>query len=61
LTYLFISHDLGLLARSCGEAAVLHRGRVVERAPTADLLAAPCHPYSQALVAAIPIPPVRFH
>jgi ABC-type dipeptide/oligopeptide/nickel transport system ATPase subunit len=54
LTYLFISHDLGLLARICGEIAVLHRGRVVERALTRDLLNAPTHPYSQELVAAIP-------
>jgi len=58
LTYVFISHDLGLLARICGEVAILHRGRMVERASTANLLAAPAHPYSQELVAAIP--PVRF-
>jgi ABC-type glutathione transport system ATPase component len=58
LTYLFISHDLGLLARICDEVAILHRGRVVERASTADLLVKPSHPYSQELVAAIP--PVRF-
>jgi ABC-type dipeptide/oligopeptide/nickel transport system ATPase subunit len=58
LTYLFISHDLGLLARICGEIAILHHGRVVERASTADLLSGPAHPYSRELVAAIP--PIRF-
>jgi peptide/nickel transport system ATP-binding protein len=58
LTYLFVSHDLGLLARACTEAAILHRGRIVERAPLRRLLAAPRHPYSQELVGAIP--PVQF-
>jgi peptide/nickel transport system ATP-binding protein len=58
LTYLFVSHDMGLLARICLEAAILHRGRVVERATMVDLLAAPRHPYARELVAAIP--PVRF-
>jgi ABC-type dipeptide/oligopeptide/nickel transport system ATPase subunit len=58
LTYLFVSHDLGLLARICGEAAILYHGRVVERAPIGNLLANPCHPYSRELVAAIP--PVQF-
>jgi ABC-type dipeptide/oligopeptide/nickel transport system ATPase subunit len=58
LTYLFVSHDLGLLGRICKEAAVLHHGRVVVRAPIGDLLATPCHPYSRELVEAIP--PVRF-
>jgi peptide/nickel transport system ATP-binding protein len=58
LTYLFVSHDLGLLARICREAAILHRGRLVERAAMVDLLAAPRHPYSRELIAAIP--PVPF-
>ena len=58
LTYLFVSHDLGLLVRICEEAAILYRGRVVERGPIGNLLATPCHPYSRELVAAIP--PVQF-
>lgn len=58
LSYLFISHDLGLLARICSEAAVLRGGVIVERSGMYNLLTAPSHPYTQELVAAIP--PVGF-
>jgi peptide/nickel transport system ATP-binding protein len=58
LTYLFISHDLGLLARICSEAAILRGGVIVERAGMDHLLTAPSHPYTQELVAAVP--PVGF-
>jgi ABC-type dipeptide/oligopeptide/nickel transport system ATPase subunit len=54
LTYLFISHDLGLLARWCHEVLVMYRGRIVEAAPIDRLLMAPVHPHSRELVEAIP-------
>jgi ABC-type glutathione transport system ATPase component len=54
LTYIFISHDLTLLARICSEAAVMYHGKVVERAPMRDLLLAPVHPHTKELVRAMP-------
>jgi peptide/nickel transport system ATP-binding protein len=54
LTYLFISHDLSLLARVCREVAVMCGGRIVEREPIERFLSAPAHPYSRKLVQAIP-------
>jgi oligopeptide/dipeptide ABC transporter ATP-binding protein len=54
LAVVLITHNLAVVDRLCDTAVVLHAGRVVERGPTADLLAAPRHPYSQALCAAVP-------
>jgi ABC-type glutathione transport system ATPase component len=54
LTYLFISHDLAFASCLAGEMAVMHRGRVVERGAPRAILAAPSHPHTRALVAAIP-------
>ncbi len=54
LAYLLISHNLAVVARLCEETAVLYLGRIVERGPTAALLAAPVHPYTQALRTAVP-------
>ena len=54
LGLLLITHDLAVVAQVSDETAVLYAGRVVERAPTRDLLAAPAHPYSAALLAAHP-------
>ncbi len=54
LTYLFISHDLGLVEFLADEVAVMERGRIVERAATRDLFARPQHATTQALLAAIP-------
>ncbi|NIZ93582.1 ABC transporter ATP-binding protein [Kineococcus rubinsiae] len=52
---LFISHDLAVVGRVADRVAVLHRGRLVEQGPTADVLSSPLHPYTQRLVAAAPV------
>jgi peptide/nickel transport system ATP-binding protein len=54
MAVLFITHDLGVVAETCDEVVVMYAGRVVERAPASELLVAPRHPYTAALLAAIP-------
>ncbi|RAZ72909.1 ABC transporter ATP-binding protein [Mesorhizobium atlanticum] len=49
-----ISHDLGIIAETCSRVAVMYAGRVVEEAPVDDLLERPIHPYTAALLAALP-------
>jgi ABC-type oligopeptide transport system ATPase subunit len=56
LTYLFIAHDLRLVEHICSRIAVMFLGRIVEMGPTASLFASPQHPYTRALLSAIPIP-----
>jgi oligopeptide transport system ATP-binding protein len=54
LTYLFISHDLRLVADFCDRVAVMRAGQIVELAPASAIFAEPRHPYTQALLSAIP-------
>ena len=54
LTYLFISHDLGVVRHLAQRVVVMYLGRVVESAPAPELFAAPNHPYTQALLAEVP-------
>lgn len=51
---LFITHDLGVVARLCSQAAVMYAGEIVEIGPVEQILHSPRHPYTQALLAAIP-------
>lgn len=56
---LFIAHDLAMVEYLCDRVGVLYRGKLVECAPTKALFANPSHPYTQALLSAIPIPDPR--
>ncbi len=56
LTYLFISHDLSVRRFICDRIAVIHKGKLVELCETEPLFACPLHPYTRALLSAIPLP-----
>ena len=56
LTYLFVAHNLDVVRNFCDRVAVMYAGRIVELAPTAALFADPKHPYTEALLRAVPWP-----
>ncbi len=60
LTYLFITHDLSVVKHISDEIAVMYLGQCVEKAKSSELFKNPIHPYTQALLRAIPVPDLRY-
>ena len=56
VTYLYITHDLAVARYMCDKIAVMYLGKIVEMAPTEELLTSPMHPYTRALLSAVPVP-----
>ena len=55
MSILLITHDLGVVAETCDDVAVMYAGRVVERGPVEDVFGSPQHPYTEALLQSIPM------
>jgi peptide/nickel transport system ATP-binding protein len=56
MAMIFITHDLSIVASVCDDLAVMYRGRFVEHGPVTEVLKRPVHPYTRALIAAVPVP-----
>lgn len=56
MSLVFITHDLSLIGQMCDDLAIMYQGRIVELGPALDVLAQPLHPYTRALIAAVPVP-----
>jgi len=59
ISFIYITHDLATARYICDRIAIMYLGKIVEIAPTEELLKTPLHPYSQALIAAVPVPDPR--
>ena len=59
LTAIYISHDVALVRYVCARTMVMYRGKIVEDGPTAEMVRAPRHPYTVALIGAVPVPRVE--
>jgi oligopeptide/dipeptide ABC transporter ATP-binding protein len=59
LAAIYISHDVTLVRYVCARTLVMYRGRIVEDGPTPDVIRRPRHPYTQALISAVPVPRVQ--
>jgi peptide/nickel transport system ATP-binding protein len=60
LTYMFITHDLSVVNHFSDDIGVMYLGRLIEKAPAEELFANPMHPYTKALLSAIPIPDIHY-
>ena len=61
VSYLYVTHDLAVARYMCHRIAVMYLGKIVELADTEDLLAHPLHPYTRALLSAVPVPDPQHH
>ncbi len=60
LTYMFITHDLSVVNHFSDDIGVMYLGRLIEKAPAEELFANPMHPYTKALLSAIPVPDIHY-